>query len=171
MEVVMLAGAWTHPRGATLVALLLGLSVAPAAAQSAEACLSQEIASKSKAIKLDEKRAKKAQISGKKFDFVPADLGMVRALDQLKAGVVVGALDTEASVAEGVSLPPGKYEIYVAQVGGQWQAYATKSGKIVKAAKSVVERPDTPANMEPTFNTGSGCWWLWLIITGLNVCW
>ena len=38
-------------------------------------------------------------------------------------------------------------------------------------AKRAVERPDTPAKMEPTFNRGSGCWWLWLIFTGINVCW
>ncbi len=53
----------------------------------------------------------------------------------------------------------------------EWKAYAAKNGKVVKAAKSVVERPDTPAYMEATFSRGSGCWWLWLIFTGLNVCW
>ena len=58
----------------------------------------------------------------------------------------------------------------LSQSGGQWQAHAEQNGKIYKA-KRAIERPDTPQGMEPTFNRGSGCWWLWLIFTGINVCW
>jgi hypothetical protein len=167
----MLAESWRHHHGASAVALLITLfAAAPVAAQSAEACLSQELAKKSKVAKLNEKHAKHAEIKGKKFDLVPADFSGLKSIDEVKAGVYLGVLDTDASLDEGVSLPPGKYDLYVAQVGGQWQAYAMKGDKIVKAAKTVAERPTAP-NAEPQFSLGSGCWWVNLFITGFYVCW
>ncbi|MFL5403925.1 MAG: hypothetical protein ACJ8BF_14045 [Gemmatimonadales bacterium] len=167
----MVAGGWRRQHAASVVVLLITLfAAAPAAAQSAEACLSQEFANKSKTAKLNDKLAKHAEINGKKFDFTPADYSGLKSVDDVKAGVYLGVLDTDASIAEDVSLPPGKYDIFVAQVGGQWQAYAMRGGKIVKAAKTVMERP-TPPNAEPVFSRGSGCWWLNLFITGIYVCW
>jgi hypothetical protein len=168
----MLAIAWKGPGGTSAAVLLLSLlAAAPIAAQGDEARLEKDIAVKAKAVKLDTKHAKSAQINGKKFNLIPADFSSIKSLGDIKAGVVLGQLDTEASTAEDVSLPPGKYDLYLAQEGGVWKAWATKNGKIVKAAKQVEERPDTPPNMEPQFSRGSGCWWVWLLFTGFNVCW
>jgi len=128
------------------------------------------IAAKAKSAKLDQKHAKSAAINGKKFNIVPADFGTIASRDQLNAGVFLGVLDNEAGASEDVSLPPGRFNLYLNQSGGEWQAYAEQNGKTYKA-KRAVERPDTPQGMEPTFNRGSGCWWLWLIFTGINVCW
>jgi len=128
------------------------------------------IAAKAKSAKLDQRHAKSAAINGKKFNIVPADFSAISSLDQLAAGVFLGVLDNEAGAAEDVSLPPGRFNLYLSQSGGQWQAHAEQNGKIYKA-KRAIERPDTPQGMEPTFNRGSGCWWLWLIFTGINVCW
>jgi hypothetical protein len=128
------------------------------------------IAAKAKNAKLDSKHAKSAAINGKKFNIVPADFSSIASREQLSAGVFLGVLDNEAGTSEDVSLPPGRFNLYLNQAGGQWQAYAEQGGKIYKA-KRAIERPDTPANMDPTFNRGSGCWWLWLIFTGINVCW
>ena len=128
------------------------------------------IAAKARSAKLDQKHAKSAAINGKKFNIVPADFSSIASREQLSAGVFLGVLDNEAGTSEDVSLPPGRFNLYLNQAGGQWQAYAEQGGKIYKA-KRAIERPDTPANMDPTFNRGSGCWWLWLIFTGINVCW
>jgi len=105
---------------------------------------------------LDSKHAKSAAINGKKFNIVPADFSSIASREQLSAGVFLGVLDNEAGTSEDVSLPPGRFNLYLNQAGGQWQAYAEQGGKIYKA-KRAIERPDTPANMDPTFNRGSGC--------------
>lgn len=78
-------------------------------------------------------------------------------------------LDTEATITEDVWLLPGSYDLYVARINGEWRAYAEKNGRLVRARKAV-ERPDTPPNMEPV-GLGGGCWWLWLIATGVAICW
>jgi hypothetical protein len=157
---------------ATLVALIL---TAPARAQGSasgtpEDQVGQRIVAQAKAQgkKLNEGRAKTATISGKKFQLIPADFSAMNPA-AFKDGVFVGMLDTEASVAEDVSLLPGRYDLYVGRISGEWIGYAERNGRLVRA-KRVVERPDTPPDMDPTFSPGN-CWWLWLVITGLNLCW
>lgn len=128
------------------------------------------IVAKAKAAKLDRGHAKTAAINGKKYNIVPADFSGLSSRDQLSAGVFLGVLDNEAGLSEDVSLPPGQFNLYLSQSNGGWVAYAEQNGRLYKA-KRAIERPDTPSKMEPTFNRGSGCWWLWLIFTGINVCW
>jgi hypothetical protein len=128
------------------------------------------ISAKARGARLDQGKARSASINGKKFNITPADLSTITSLDQLRAGVFLGVLDNEAGASEDVSLPPGRVNLYLSQSGGTWEAYAEQNGRLFKS-KRAVERPDTPARMDPTFNRGSGCWWLWLIFTGINVCW
>jgi hypothetical protein len=128
------------------------------------------IVAKAKAAKLDRGHAKSAAINGKKFNIVPADFSGLSSREQLGAGVFLGVLDNEAGATEDVSLPPGQFNLYLSQSSSGWEAYAEQNGRLFKA-KRAIERADTPAGMEPTFNRGSGCWWLWLIFTGINVCW
>ncbi|MGH7628874.1 MAG: hypothetical protein ACREOF_05715 [Gemmatimonadales bacterium] len=140
----MFAESWRYSRGTSTLALLLALVASQSAlAQSADPA-GQAVVAKAKAAQLDEKRAKKAKIGGRKFDLTPADFSGIKSLDQLKAGVFLGVLETDASAAEDVSLPPGKHELYAAQVNGEWKAYAAKNGKVVKVAKRVTERPTRP---------------------------
>jgi hypothetical protein len=73
------------------------------------------------------------------------------------------------SAAEDVSLPPGRFNLYLTQVGGAWTAYAESGGRVYPAKRSI-ETPDGPPGQQPRFSRGSGCWWLWLI-TGIQVCW
>src|SRR5215831_2025674 len=101
------------------------------------------IAAKAKNAKLDQKHAKSASINGKKFNILPADFSTIASREQLSAGVFLGVLDNEAGASEDVSLPPGRFNLYLHQSGGQWQAYAEQNGKTYKA-KRAVERPDTP---------------------------
>ncbi len=159
-----------------LAALVTFFVATPATAQgsavpSLDDQLGQQIVARAKAKgkRLTDDKTRKATIQGKKFELTPADLSAAKPAD-LKDGVFVGMLDTEASLTEDVSLLPGTYDLYVAQVNGVWTGYAERNGRLIKA-KRAVERPDTSPTMEPTFNLGSGCWWLWLLVTGLNVCW
>ena len=79
-------------------------------------------------------------------------------------------LDTNTGTAEDVSLPAGRFNLYLMQVGGSWAAYAESGGKVYPA-KRAIEKPDGPPGQQPTLRRGSGCWWLWLIFTGIEVCW
>jgi hypothetical protein len=154
-----------------LPALFLPVVAATAQVQQGGAQPSASaIVAKAKSAKLDRAHAKSAAINGKKFNIVPADFSAISNREQLEGGLFLGVLDNEAGASEDVSLPPGQFNLYLNQSGGQWKAYAEQNGKIYNA-KRAIERPDTPARMEPTFNRGSGCWWLWLIFTGINVCW
>ena len=128
------------------------------------------IAAAAKSARLDRGRARSASIDGKKFDITPADLSGVTSLENLRSGVFLGVLDNEAGAAEDVSLPTGRYNLYLTQVGGTWAAYAESGGKVYPA-KRAIEKPDGPPGQQPTFRRGSGCWWLWLIFTGIEVCW
>lgn len=128
------------------------------------------IAAAAKSARLDRGRARSASIDGKKFDITPADLSGVTSLENLRSGVFLGVLDNEAGAAEDVSLPTGRYNLYLTQVGGTWAAYAESAGKVYPA-KRAIEKPDGPPGQQPTFRRGSGCWWLWLIFTGIEVCW
>jgi len=160
-----------HARRLILSALVLPFVSVPAQRQQGSAPpTAAAIAAKAKSSKLDQAHAKTAAINGKKYNIVPADFTGLTNRDQLSAGVFLGVLDNEAGTAEDVSLPPGKFNLYLSQGSSGWEAYAEQNGRLYKA-KRAIERPDTPSRMEPTFNRGSGCWWLWLIFTGINVCW
>jgi hypothetical protein len=152
-------------------ALVLPLVTAAAQQQQGSAPPSAAtIVAKAKAAKLDRAHAKTAAINGKKYNIVPADFSGISSREQLSNGLFLGVLDNEAGLSEDVSLPPGQFNLYLTQSSGGWEAYAEQNGRLYKA-KRAIERPDTPSRMEPTFNRGSGCWWLWLIFTGINVCW
>jgi hypothetical protein len=57
-------------------------------------------------------------------------------------------------------LPPGSYNVFLANVDGNWKVYAEAGGQVVAEAASVQERADTPENMPPKFRSGSFCWWV-----------
>ena len=76
----------------------------------------------------------------------------------------------EAGAAEDVSIPVGRFNLYLTQKDGAWAAYAESGGKVFPA-KRTIEKPNGPPGQQPTFRRGSGCWWLWLIFTGIEVCW
>ena len=135
-----------------------------------DAAIGRAIAAKAKGAKLDHGHARTASINGKKFNITPADFSVLKSRDQLKDGVFLGVLENEAGAEDDVTLPTGTFNLYVVDRGGTLMAYAEQNGKIYHA-KRIAERKDTPAQMEPKFSRGSGCWWLNLFITGVYVCW
>ena len=158
-----------YARRLRLTAMLFPVFTLSAQQQGVAAPSAATIASVARSAPLDRAHARSASIDGKRFDITPADLSAVTSLDRLRSGVFLGVLDNEAGTAEDVSLPPGRFNLYLTQVGGAWTAYA-ESGGMVYPAKRSIEEPDGPPGQQPTFSRGSGCWWLWRI-TGIQVCW
>jgi len=89
--------------------------------------------------------------------------------EQLAAGALIGVLDNEAGAAEDVSLPPGRFNIYLEQSGGQWQTWAEQNGKVYKAKRNF-ERKDLALGTEPQFSRGSGCWVFTLVFFWWQWC-
>jgi hypothetical protein len=150
--------------------LLLAAFVFPVLTLSAQQPSGATIAAAARGARLDQARARSASIDGKRFDITPADMSGVTSLEHLRSGVFLGVLDNQAGTAEDVSLPPGRFNLYLSHKGGGWAAYA-ESGGSVYPAKRTIEKPNGPPGHQPTFSRGSGCWWLWLIFTGIEVCW
>ena len=153
-----------------LLAALLFPAVTLSAQQQGGAPSGATISAAARSARLDAARARSASIDGKRFDITPADFSGVTSLERLRSGVFLGVLDNEAGAAEDVSLPAGRFNLYLTQVGGTWTAYAESGGKVYPA-KRAIEKPNGPPGKEPRFSRGSGCWWLWLIFTGIEVCW
>jgi hypothetical protein len=128
-----------------------------------------EIREKAKAAKLDHSRTGTGEKGGKKAKLTPARLDHVHTREDLEDGEVVGLLETEIP-GDRAGLPPGTYNVFIANVGGDWHVYAEANGEIAAEAVSVTERKDTPKDMKPKFSEGSFCWWVWLVFTGFQWC-
>ena len=129
----------------------------------------KEISDKARAGSLDTTKRSTGEKAGKKSTLTPAHLGHVKKIEDLEDGQFIGVLDTEIA-GDRANLPPGKYNMFIAKVGGDWQVHFESGGDIVAEAASVVERKDTPKEMKPRFREGSFCWWVWLVFTGFEVC-
>lgn len=129
----------------------------------------QEIRDKARGGGLDNAKTAEGRKGGKKSTLTPARLEHLRGIEDLENGEFIGVLDTEIE-GDRAGLPAGKYNLFIAKVGGDWHVYAESDGQVVAEAASVVERPDTPRDMKPQFREGSFCWWVWLIFTGFELC-
>jgi hypothetical protein len=116
--------------------------------------------------RLDQARAYTASIDARRVDITPADLSGVSSLERLRSGVFLGVRDNDAGAAENASLPAGRVNLFMTQVGGAWTPYAESGGRVYAATRAI-ESPHGPPGQ--TFPRGSGCWWLWLI-TRIEVC-
>jgi len=149
----------------TSMIMILTLLVIPGWAARKQAPTGSEINEKGRQANLDVDNAS----TGENCKYTPTRLDAVRSLTDLENGQVIGVLETE-TVSDKTSLPPGKYNLFLAKVGGRWHVYAESGGNIVAEAYSVTERKNTPKGMKPKFSHGSFCWWVWLIFTGFQVC-
>ncbi len=94
----------------------------------------KEISEKSKEIKLDKEKTTEEKFEGKKIKFTPSILEP-ESMEDLEQGQVIGILDHE--IERKGKLPPGKYNIFIAKVNGEWQGYAESNGNIDIEASSV----------------------------------
>jgi hypothetical protein len=76
------------------------------------------------------------------YAYQAGGISTIGSRDRRSAGVFLGVLDNVADTSEGLNLPTGR-----------------------------VLRPGVSARMEAAFSRDSGCWWLWQLFTGIDVCW
>lgn len=139
----------------------------------------REISDRAKGISLQEDRALHAKREGKNIKFTPADLGHVKSLDEFENGQVMGVLDTEAEGDE-TGLPPGKYNVFLSNVDGKWQAFAESGGKIAATASRVdinQHKMEERKSPKTTFNPDGWCicicivsWW-WICLYSICFYW
>lgn len=161
----------------TIAALGAAVMLSPAAstAQGRRAKPSgAEIAAKAREVRFDQANVGVGEFQGKKMMFTPADFSHLKSVEDFKAGQVVGLLENGAPGDE-TGLPPGRYHLFVAEVDGQWHAYAESRGQIVREAiRANVEAGDRPASSKkPQFQEKGWCYqvmiWPWPLVY-LTIC-
>ena len=111
-----------------------------------------EIAAAARAGTLDNASAITATVLSKPFKFTPARTQQGAVPDE---GIFLGVLENGAAGDE-TGLPPGTYNLFAAQVGGQWKGYAESNGQIVREALRV--RATAPAaGAKPYFSEKGWC--------------
>lgn len=111
-----------------------------------------EIAAAARAARLDTGNVATATMFGKPFKFTPAQVRTKADKTDDENGQFLGVLENGA-VGDETGLPPGKYNVFVANVNGQLKGYAEANGQIVKEA---IRASSTPAQEgakgRPQFN-------------------
>lgn len=92
-----------------------------------------EIAAAARAARLDTGNAATATMFGKPFKFTPAQPPAKADKTDGGTGGFLGVLENGA-IGDETGLPPGKYNLYFANVNGQLKGYAEANGQIVKEA-------------------------------------
>ncbi len=144
--------------GITAGLLMAVATVTWAAGQRGEASKSRatppngsEIAAAARTARLDTGNAATAIMFGKPFKFTPAQVEAAAKTDKPddRNGAFLGVLESGAAGDE-TGLPPGKYNLYVANLNGQLKGYAEANGQIVKEAIRVSAQEG--AKGRPQFN-------------------
>jgi hypothetical protein len=139
--------------------IVIGMLVsgAPSIAQE-KAPSGREIAEKAKSVTLHREPVIHGKKDGKNVKFTKADLGHLKSPQEVESGQVIGVLETEIEGDES-GLPPGKYNLYLKKVGGEWKVYAESGGKVVgQAARVEVKTHGKPSGeVIPRFEPEGWC--------------
>ena len=108
-----------------------------------------EIAAAARAARLDTANAATATMFGKPFKFTAAEVLTKAEPTAEGKGQFLGVLENGA-IGDETGLPPGKYNLFVANVNGQLKGYAEANGQIVKEAIRVTSHEG--AKGRPQFN-------------------
>ena len=141
----------------TVCTALAGASAAAQSARRGGPPSGAEIAQKARGARLDESNRLVAQFQGQQIVYTPAAEKSLTSLDELRAGRFLGVLDTKATGDES-GLPPGTYNVFVAEVDGKWRAFAEANGEIVKEAARVRLVQAERENRKPGF--GEKGWYI-----------
>lgn len=99
-----------------------------------------EIAAAARAARLDPGNVGTATMFGKPFKFTPAQAPAKTDKPDAGKDGFLGVLENGA-IGDETGLPPGKYNLYFANVNGQLKGYAEANGQIVKEAIRVTSTP------------------------------
>ncbi|NIM11954.1 MAG: hypothetical protein GTO45_07550 [Candidatus Aminicenantes bacterium] len=152
--------------------LLSGLLVSSSPCFAAGDSLGKEIREKAKKMKLDKTKVVHGKKNGKRVKFTGAKLEHVKSMKDLEQGEVVGVLDNELSGDE-TNLPPGKHNVFLKKVNGEWKAYAESGGKVVAEAARVTMEKKDKKEAKPQFKPDGWCY-CWYLCCGwvyICVCW
>ena len=117
-----------------------------------------EVSAAARAARLDTGNAGTATMFGKPFKFTPAQVKTKADKPDDGKGQFLGVLENGA-VGDETGLPPGKYNLFVANVNGQLKGYAEANGQIVKEAIRATSTPaQEGAKGRPQFNEKG--WWV-----------
>lgn len=139
----------------------------------------REVAEKARGVRLDKNRSFSGVKNGKNVKFTPANIDHIKTLEEFEEGQVVGVLENDLEGDES-NLPVGKYNVFLANVNGEWHAYAESGGNVAaEAARVEVSqyKIGEGKSTRSTFNPNGWCccwcllsWWgrcyLWACI-----CW
>jgi hypothetical protein len=113
----------------------LALAAAPCAAQGRPAApTSTEIADKASKASLDRGRSQTRSHAGKRVTYTPSIDANVNSKRDAEPGVFAGVLETEVAGGEG-RLEPGRYNLFLAKVRGDWYVHTETGGVIVRVDK------------------------------------
>jgi len=133
-----------------------------------------EIALKARTAVLDSENSTTGEKNGKKIKLIPANLPQGKSEAELEDGQVIGVLETEAQGDE-TSLPPGKYNLFLAKEGNDWHTYAESGGRIVaEAARVKVEKQPQGTRRRPEIRAQGWCSTQWFWFFGwhsVTLCW
>ena len=116
-----------------------------------------EIAAAARSTQLDAANIGTAIVGGKSMRFTPArQASGTVALADPGTGAFLGVLENELAGDE-TSLPAGKFNLFVANVGGQWHAYAEARGQLVAEAARVTVTPGKGPAVRPRFEAKGWC--------------
>ena len=116
-----------------------------------------EIAAAARAARLDTGNAGTATMFGKPFKFTPVLPATEQDKPLTEDAGFLGVLENGA-IGDETGLPPGRYNLYFANVNGQARCYAEANGQIVKEAiRTTVTPAAKGATARPTFQEKGWC--------------
>lgn len=155
-----------HVRGTAFAAGLLMMVTAAgswvsaqrgaAPASRASAPNGAEIAAAARSGRLDPGSAATATLFGKSFKFTPVQAPTDKSSPEDGKGQFLGVLENGAAGDE-TGLPAGKYNLFVANVGGQQKCYAEANGQIVREGLRTTSTPAAGSNARPRFEEKGWC--------------
>jgi len=96
----------------------------------------KEIEEKAKKTKLNPSIVAHGNKHGKSLKFSGADLSYLEKAEDLEEGEVIGVLENELAGDE-TGLPPGKYNLFLTNISGDWHLYAESNAEIIAEATKI----------------------------------
>ena len=113
-----------------------------------------EIAAAARSGILDPANASTATVLGKPFKFTPVRIP--QSGSKPTAGIGFAGVLENGAAGDETGLPPGRYNLFVTNVEGQWKGYAEVGGRIVREAIRVSDGTP-PRGAKPQFIEQGWC--------------
>ena len=129
----------------------------------------KEVAQKAKSAKFLSENSTTVKKGDKRIKATPANLRHVTE-QELEQGQIIGQLETELD-QQTTGLPPGKYHMWMAKVGDEWQVLAESKGVIVAEGRDVQFEKLPPGRKPSKPKIEFGSIWIRFCICIDDFCW